>query len=133
MIIEIIVYSILALTSIFLGGYTIVLRGRVNRLIGFNAQAMIDKQTLTQKLSDALTIIETKPVETTDGFLNYLEATRDSAFSFIETVQTAIEKFDSSTAEIFAKSEITADDANVIKLAYLELKMATLPEDIPNN
>ena len=133
MIIDIIVYSVLALTSMFLGGYIIVLRGRIGRLIGFHAQAMIDKQTLTQKLSDALTIIETKPVENTDGFLKYLETTRDSAFKFIETVQDAMEKFDSSTSTIFAKDEITSEDADTIKLAYLELKMATMPEDIPNN
>lgn len=130
---DIIIYFALAIVLAVSIGYIVVLRSRINRLIESAAQMMIDKGNLLKKLSEALTALEQKPIEQTDGFLRYLETTRDSAFTFIEDVQVAISKFDSETKTIFAKSDLNKEDANIIKQAYDNLKAATLPDDVPNN
>lgn len=132
-LIDAITYVVLGAALLSSVGYIYVLRSNIKKLIGFHAQLMIDKQALLEKLAEALNIIEQKPIEKTDGFLQYLESTRDSAFGFIETMQASIDKFDKETEVIFTKSELTPDDVKEIRLAYIKLKAATLPNDVPNN
>jgi len=94
-------------------------------------QAIIDRYLVLGKLSEALDNLEKKPIEQTDGFLKFLEESRDSAFSFIESLQEAIKKFDSETKSIFETSRYK--DVKEIKKAFETLKAATLPSETPNN
>jgi hypothetical protein len=92
----------------------------------------LEKSILLQKLAEALDSLDQKPIEQTDGFLKFVTESRDYAFSFIETMQSAIEQFEKDTKEVFAKSEMS-DDVKKTLEAYARLKAKTLPADIPNN
>lgn len=94
-------------------------------------QAVIDRYLLLGKLSEALDNLEKKPVEQTDGFLKFLEESRNSAFDFIESLQQAIKTFDGETKVIFETSRYK--DVKEIKKAFDTLKAATLPSETPNN
>jgi Tfp pilus assembly major pilin PilA len=94
-------------------------------------QAVVDRYLLLGKLSDALDTLEKRPIEQTDGFLKFLEESRDSAFNFIESLQESIKKFDSETKTIFETSRYK--DVKEIKKAFETLKAATLPSETPNN
>ena len=94
-------------------------------------QAVVDRYLLLGKLSDALDTLEKRPIEQTDGFLKFLEESRDSAFTFIESLQESIKKFDSDTQMIFETSRYK--DVKEIKKAFETLKAATLPSETPNN
>lgn len=95
------------------------------------SKAIIDRHLLMERLSDALDALEKKPIEQTDGFLKFLEESRDSAFTFIEALQSAIIEFDNNTKNIFETSRYK--DVKEIKQALIVLKNKTLPNDTPNN
>lgn len=95
------------------------------------SKAIIDRHLLMERLSDALDALEKKPIEQTDGFLKFLEESRDSAFTFIEALQSAIIEFDNNTKNIFETSRYK--DVKEIKQALIVLKSKTLPNDTPNN
>lgn len=131
-IIDAIVYTILFIGCVALSAIVIKQKRKQKSLYDDIIRLTVDKQLLLEKLGDAFSALESKPLEQSDGFVQYLEATRDSAFSFIEVVQKSITQFDQDTAEIFAKQRLS-EDVKKIKLAYQQLKQNTLPNDVPNN
>lgn len=120
-----------SVATILLGIYVFQLRKSKKIIQELLDQAVIDRYILVEKLSDALDALEKKPIEQTDGFLKFLEESRDAAFTFIESLQEAIKKFDADTQAIFATSRYK--DVKEIKKAFDILKSKTLPNDTLNN
>lgn len=120
-----------SVATILLGVYAFQLKRSKKIIQNLLDQAVVDRYVLVNKLSDALDALEQKPIEQTDGFLKFLEESRDSAFTFIESLQSAIKTFDAETKMIFETSRYK--DVKEIKKAYDVLKSKTLPNDTPNN
>ena len=106
-------------------------------------QLSIDNILLLKKISDLFDEINSKELENTDGFLKFIEQSRDWAFQYIEEVQAALSEFDTEISSIVKWNQtygtVTdggaySDKIKQISLAYDELKKL-LPKnaETPNN
>jgi hypothetical protein len=106
-------------------------------------QLSIDNLMLLSKVSDLFDELNAKKLENTDGFLKFIEESRNWAFQYIEEVQSALSQFDKEISSKFewanSYGTVLGDTShlniiNEISLAYEKLKML-LPEDnqMPNN
>lgn len=132
LIVDIVAFSVLTAVLLAITILFIKTRLKVRKLYSSIIQLTLDKKELLVELSKALDALETKPLEQSDGFIKFLENSRESAFMFIELMQSAIADFEKETKDVFAKSELS-DDIAKINLAYQKLKSQTLPDDLPNN
>lgn len=114
-IIIIILSSVIVLLSTLLFYYWF----RHRNIIGAVTQLIVDKEVLLNKLEIA-NLENSKQVN--DGFIKFLSDSRESAFSYIEDVQTAIENY------LVATENGNADE---IATARMEL-FSHLPEDSEN-
>lgn len=131
-VINAVIYTLLFSFATSVLVYAFVIRNKSKNLQDEIDQVEADNAILLIKLTETLQVLETKPVEQTDGFLQYMEATRDSAFEFIETMQRSIKQFENDTKSVFEKQRLS-EDLKTIKKAYAVLKENTLPQDTPNN
>src|SRR6056297_2399332 len=87
--IENVIAAIVVLIVLSLMSYSVWLRRKNTKLANDLVQAIVDKAAIAGRLAKASTP-EGKPVEQTDGFIKFLTESRDSAFDYIEKVQTDI-------------------------------------------
>jgi hypothetical protein len=86
------------------------------------AQCYIDKQIYIEQLSKEIESRENQNVENTDGFLNFVSASRDWAYEYIETVQDKL-------TNVFEEIDNTSDKKTAKKiLAVVEQLRPLLPE-----
>lgn len=131
-ILNTIFYIVLGSLITLLALTIMVLRTKLSETRKEVLNELVDKEILLERLSEALKLLEEKPLEQTEGFLKFITESRDYAFNFIETMQTAILEFENDTKEVFQKQRLSAD-LKQVKQAYENLKQKTLPKDIPNN
>lgn len=129
---DIIIYSVLFIGCSLVTAFLIKEKRKSKDLYQEIAKLFIEKSILLDKLSEAFDALQQKPLEQTDGFVKFLEESRNNAFEFIDVMQNSIKQFENQTQEIFAKERLSAD-LKQIKQAYQELKAKTLPTDTPNN
>lgn len=63
------------------------------KLLTKNLQLIMDNNILSQKLQEELVKQKDESIENSEGFLNFISQSRDWAFSYIENVQSVINKF----------------------------------------
>lgn len=63
---------------------------KVRKFIKVIAQLIIDNQVLKDKLDESMSL---NSKEFSDGFIKFLSESRESAFKYIEDVQTAIQRY----------------------------------------
>ena len=104
-------------------------------------QSELDKNMLLEKISDLLFEKDNKAIEQSDGFLKFVSESRDAAFQYIETVQSALKDFQKvigkelnyfNTYGRAVDSPHTAILDNII-VAYEELKKVMPEEDKEKN
>lgn len=97
----------------------------------------MDMNHVKSKLSEALMEIESKKLESTDGFLNFLSESRDWAFKYIEDVEKSFLELDSAMKKVFQWSDTYGnvngeaphtEAIDEIKTAYEKFK-----DTMPNN
>ena len=100
-------------------------------------QLNIDNLLLLKKISDLFNELNIKELENTNGFIGFLEKSRDWAFEYIEIVQQNLAEFDKVMASIDKWNNtygITLggnphqDKLNQISEAYTKLK-SLLPKE----
>jgi len=87
--IENVIAAIVVLIVLSLMSYSVWLRRKNTKLANDLVQAIVDKAAIAGRLAKA-SVPEGKPIEQTDGFIKFLTESRDSAFDYIEKVQTDI-------------------------------------------
>jgi len=97
---EIIVASVALIAFGGILSYAIHLKYKNTKLSQSLVQAVIDKNTVSTKLSHLASNKTIKDIEETDGFLKFLSDSRDSAFSYIEDVQKSIYEFKESLSPV---------------------------------
>jgi hypothetical protein len=94
MIVELIAFSIFIILFFVVLSHNYLLVRKKKKLLSIIVQLEIDKQILSDKLSEALVLKESQSeVEQTEGFLKFISESRDWAFKYIEDVQAAIKQF----------------------------------------
>ena len=94
MIIELIAFSVFIVLFFAALSHNYLLVRKKKKLLSIIVQLEIDKQILSEKLSEALVLKESQSdVEQTEGFLKFISESRDWAFKYIEDVQAAIKQF----------------------------------------
>jgi hypothetical protein len=100
-------------------------------------QLGIDNLMLLKKVSDLFNELNIKELENTNGFIGFLEKSRDWAFEYIEVVQQSLAEFDkvassvikwSATYGITLGDNAHQDKLNEISEAYAKLK-SLLPDE----
>lgn len=71
------------------GSLAVVLKLRNTKLLSQIAQLMLDKQAILEEL-DRASFISNNSIDIENGFIKFLSESRESAFEYIEDVQTAI-------------------------------------------
>jgi ATP-dependent protease HslVU (ClpYQ) peptidase subunit len=90
--------SIVGLTT-----YVIILRRRMKNVLALYAQVTLDNMSLQNQLINATALYSN------DEFVNFLSTSRDSAFQYIEEVQSAIRDFASKADHIVRDTNISPD------------------------
>lgn len=136
MIIDLIAYGVFVVIATLLTVSNLKLRSKKKLLAEELLQQTLDKMALLQHIEKLTAEASSKDIEQTDGFLKFVSDSRDWAFEYIETVQTALDDFDKKVSPILEyystygtaldglHNEITKD----ISEAYTELKKV-LPQD----
>jgi hypothetical protein len=136
-VIEFVSFVAIIATLVGVISYSILLRLRLKKAQSKLIQSLMDMNHVKSKLSEALMEIESKKLESTDGFLNFLSESRDWAFKYIEDVEKSFAEFDSAMKQVFQWSDtygnVSGDSAhtepiNEIKTAYEKYK-----SNMPNN
>jgi uncharacterized membrane protein len=104
-------------------------------------QSELDKNLLLTKLSDLMFEKDNKAIEQTDGFLKFVSESRDAAFQYIETVQSALKIFQKTVGKelnYFNTYGRAVDSPHIaildkILVAYEELKKVMPEEDKEKN
>jgi uncharacterized membrane protein len=104
-------------------------------------QSELDKNLLLTKLSDLMFEKDNKAIEQTDGFLKFVSESRDAAFQYIETVQSALKIFQKTVGKelnYFNTYGRTVDSPHIaildkILVAYEELQKVMPEEDKEKN
>jgi hypothetical protein len=109
--IEVIIIAILFFVAFVSFAAMIRSRLRNTRLSATISQLIIDKQTLGDEL-DRLSFISSNSVDIENGFIKFLSETRDTAYEYIQDVQT-------SMAEL--KDAIESGNEEDITVAYKKL------------
>jgi hypothetical protein len=118
-------------------------RIKIIKLQNIISQLRVDNLLLINETAIQFNKLQVKELEQTDGFLKFIEQSRDWAFQYIEEMQSAFLKFDKEISSIQQWNETygTVTDGGVysekikqISLAYNQLK-DLLPKDTetPNN
>jgi hypothetical protein len=112
---ENIVVLILSSIAISSTAISIMFYFKYRKLIGVIAQLILDKDVLADKLNESLSL---NSKEFNDGFIKFLSESRESAFTYIESVQGAIKNYLDATNK---------NDNDAIVTARMEL-FSHLPE-----
>ena len=112
---ENIVVLILSSIAISSTAISIMFYFKYRKLIGVIAQLILDKEVLADKLNESLSL---NSKEFNDGFIKFLSESRESAFTYIESVQGAIKNYLDATNK---------NDNDAIVTARMEL-FSHLPE-----
>ena len=112
---ENIVVLILSSIAISSTAISIMFYFKYRKLIGVIAQLILDKDVLADKLNESLSL---NSKEFNDGFIKFLSESRESAFTYIESVQGAIKNYLDATNK---------NDNDEIVTARMEL-FSHLPE-----
>jgi hypothetical protein len=103
-------------------------------------QSKIDNNHIKSSLANALLEIESKKLETTDGFVSFLSQSREQAFNYIEYVEKSFEELDIVMQKIFqwedsygSANGVTAHTEAIseIRKAYEQYK-STMPNNTNN-
>ena len=71
-------------------GYAVFLKYKNIRLASQLVQAVVDKNTVSKQLLQLTSNKTVKDLEEKDGFIKFLTDSRESAFEYIEQVQTSL-------------------------------------------
>jgi molecular chaperone DnaK (HSP70) len=107
----------------------VLLRNKTKRISMSLVQLYIEKNVLSEHLSQVLVENESKSVEQTDGFLKFVSQSRDWAYSYIEDAQDKIQKFDKVVDSVSGST--SKESLKRILEAYKELK-TLLPDNQEN-
>ena len=94
--INFIIYLLLILVFTFLILENIKIKNKYKTSVAALFQAYIDKNisdNIAQKSLEEKSIIETTSKESQEGFINFLNQSRDWAFKYIENTQAVVAKF----------------------------------------
>lgn len=89
-IVDIVVIAVLITIVVVLGITTVILKIKNTKFISVIAQLFIDKNVLSEEVERLSFIVNNGPSIEND-FIKFLSDSRDSAYEYIEEVQTAIE------------------------------------------
>lgn len=89
-IVDIIVYIIVSIIITLLIVSNIVLGLKRRNLIATVAQLTLDRELLIKKLEKSIEKENQQELEGSDGFVRFISESRDWAFSYIDSVQSAI-------------------------------------------
>lgn len=93
-------------------------------------QAKIDRSLLSEKVATLAAEKDANALKEDDGFIRFLSNSRDWAFQYIETAQTAVKDFAEKMDPIAKKLEKSQnDDVKVMLEAYQELVKIIPDED----
>jgi hypothetical protein len=109
--IEVIIIAILFFVAFVLFAAMIRARLRNTKLTATIGQLIVDKQTLGDEL-DRLSFISSNSADIENGFIKFLSETRETAYEYIQDVQTSI-------AEL--KDAIESGNEEDIAVAYKKL------------
>jgi hypothetical protein len=87
--IEVIIIAVLFFTTFVSIALMVKTKLSVTKLTASIAQLIIDKQALADEL-DRLSFISSNSTDIENGFIKFLSETRDSAYIYIEDVQSGI-------------------------------------------
>lgn len=90
-------FLVLLIPLVYIAYRHVLLRKKLIETIGQLMQSEIDKNILRQKISQ---INEDKKLVESEEFMQFLNTTRDAAFTYIEDVQETLSKYDSIVAPI---------------------------------
>lgn len=134
---EPVIFAGLVLVTSLLAVSNIRLRIRNKKLVIQNAQEILNRNVIAQKLKEELSKKENIEIEKTDGFLKFISDSRDWAFKYIESVQKELLEFDQIIQKRFdyankyirsTGKSVALDIINEIYDAYQKLR-ALLPDD----
>lgn len=134
---------ICTLVIFYLGYFVLRLRVRGIRVAKLLIQSELDKKMLLSQFEQAVAKNAEVDLQNSNGFINFISESRNSAYEYIESVQESLINFDKEIAPIleYAKTFGTTTGENAhtemikkIALAYENLKKV-LPEEkeTPNN
>lgn len=121
MIIETIIGTLVSVVIAYLSYRIYVLKKSNKDLLMSALQATIDKSSISSKLQETVSMINSTNIEDKDGFIKFLSQSREWAFDYIENVQTAIESLDVAMQK---QDEVQIRESYLGLLKYLPEKGA---------
>ncbi len=109
--IEVVIIAFLFFTTFVSIAWAVKVKLQNTKLTATVAQLMLDKKAIADEL-DRLSFISSNSTDIENGFIKFLSETRDSAYTYIEDVQSAI-------VELQAAME--SDNDEKISVAYQNL------------
>ena len=117
--------------------YGVMARLKIKNLSRQSLQDKIDNNYLRTSLGNALLEIESKKLEETDGFINFISESRDQAFKYIEQIEESFEELDLTMQRIFQWDDSygSANGTSAHTEAISEIKQAyeKYKSNMPNN
>lgn len=92
-IVELLLFVGILIVFAAIVSYALLLRAKVNKLSNQLAQEIVDKLTISAKLSKLVIDQNAQGLQQSDGFVKFLSDSRDSAFKYIEDVQKELQEF----------------------------------------
>ena len=92
-ILEFVIFIAMIVVFASIVSYALTLRLKLVKLADLLAQESIEKMALASKLTEIVSEENTKDIEKSDGFIKFLSDSRDSAFKYIEEVQSELKAF----------------------------------------
>jgi hypothetical protein len=100
-------------------------------------QSKIDSNHIKSNLATALLEIESKKLETTDGFINFLSESREQAFNYIEYVEKSFQDLDLVMQKIFqwedSYGSANGDTAHTEAISEIRKAYEQYKSTMPNN
>jgi hypothetical protein len=95
---DVILFVLLTASVVTLSIYSISITRRKNKMSKFLIEILLDNQTLRDALEELrqqnTDLLNIDQGDQTDGFIRFLEETRESAYTYIEKVQGELAAFD---------------------------------------
>lgn len=132
---DFIVFSLFLLFFSSLAISTIKTKIKNNQLLEKLLEVSIDKALIADRLESELIKSSNTPVTEQEGFINFLNQSRDWAFEYIESVQEKIKDFENEVLPIIDsldKDGIEDFKLSTIKMAESSKKLIKLLPEVEN-
>lgn len=134
-IINFLLFMVVIIVFASLVSYSMLLRIRLHKVARQLGQEMIDKVALDNKVKQFMSEQSLKHLHESDGFIKFLTESRDSAFRYIEDVQSEISYFIKEVGpivEVYRNLPTKTTSSQKIVDAYDKL-IKLMPEELKNN